>query len=406
MEKILENKKYYIVIIALLALLAGVSLVQGCRNAAEASQDFQWDAVKTFTLKINPYDESLNPSGILDNYGFDEYYLQMEANQFPSLLMILIPFTWLPPLAARYVWLAFNIFLTAAMAWLLRKTFLKDLDIKEYSILFLLMIAGTPYRNHLGVGQHTIFAFTFFLLAVYLSEYCEALSAKENSTKKNAARIILVSMCLFVCYFKYTLTVPLVLFFIYKKRYIEIFISVIMHIILTVVAAFWLNDSVINMIIKPLKVSSALATEGGLDISAIFKGSAIAYVLLLIIMLMLLYLSLKLMPGFDVTLISALILWSLIITYHRTYDFFVIIIVPALFYELKRTITNSETKDYAVICNLYRYSYVVIVAVFFVLRAFSENTFSKIIVGTLYYILTFLVTGVIWYVGLNRKKEN
>ena len=140
------------------------------RNAAQFSQDFQWDAVKTFTMRINPYDESLDPSGILDQYGFDDYYLQMEANQFPSLLMLLIPYTFLPPLTARYAWIISNMIFTAGIIFLLRKTFLKDADRDVFAAFMLLMIAGTPYRNQLGVGQHTLFAFFFFLLAVWFDE--------------------------------------------------------------------------------------------------------------------------------------------------------------------------------------------------------------------------------------------
>lgn len=398
MNKILSDKKIYNIVIAVLGIMALVSLIQGCRNAIEVSQDFQWDAVKTLLLKINPYDESLNPSGILDQYGFDKYYLQMEANQFPSLLLILSPYTLLSPLTARYAWLVTNLCLTVAMVYLLRKTFLKDIDIKEFTILVLLMIAGTPYRNQLGVGQHTIFAFTFFLLAVYISEY--SLFFKENLDKKIAIlKEILVIICLSICYFKYTLTVPLVLYFIYKKRYIEIAVSVVIHICLTAFSAAWLNDSFLNMIIKPLKVSSNLSAEGGLDISALFKGSIIAYILLLVIMVGLFVLSLKLREGFDCSLISILALWSLIVTYHRTYDFFVMIIAICAIYELKAMDIFKIEKNMKSLASINRYFYCVLIAVFFVLRVFSENMFSKIIVGTMYYTLTFMITGVVVYSG-------
>ena len=129
----------------------------------------------------------------------------MEANQFPSLFMILLPFTVLPPLAARYVWILCNLIFTALIVILLRKSVLADMDKYWFSVLMLLMIAGTPYRNQLGVGQHTLFAFCFFLIAVYFSEYRE---------KRN----IVITVCaLFVSFFKYTLTAPLVLYFVYKK---------------------------------------------------------------------------------------------------------------------------------------------------------------------------------------------
>ncbi|MBR5407692.1 MAG: hypothetical protein IK111_08620, partial [Lachnospiraceae bacterium] len=112
----LWNKKSvrYAVIIVL-ALMALVSLVQGVRNAVLFSQDFQWDAAKAFTLKMNPYDESMHPGTYPDASVFREYYLQMEANQFPSLLMLLIPYTFLPPLAARYAWIVSNLVFTAGI---------------------------------------------------------------------------------------------------------------------------------------------------------------------------------------------------------------------------------------------------------------------------------------------------
>lgn len=404
MEKIFNNKKIVNIAIIVLALLAAVSLVQGCRNAIRDSQDFQWDATKIFSLKINPYDESLSPTGILDEYGYDEYYLQMEANQFPSLLMILLPFTLLKPLAARYTWLVFNLFLTALMIFLLRKTFLKDINKNEFVILSLLMLAGTPYRNQIGVGQHTIFAFTFFLLAVYISEYAKTFNRDECGKSLSIVRFIIVSLCLFICYFKYTLTVPLVLYFIYKKRYGEIALSVIMHVILTYVSAIWLDNSFIDMIVKPLKVSSNLAAEGGLDISALLNGSIVAYVILLIVMISLFILAVVLKDGMECSFISVLALWSLIITYHRTYDFFIMIIVAGGIYELGKLDIFKIEKNAKALDSLNNYFYLSLILVFFVLRVFSENMFSKIVVGVFYYILTFIFTGIVFYLARMNKK--
>lgn len=373
-QRLWDRKAVRFACIALLAAMSLVSLIQGVRNAAEFSQDFQWDAVKTFTMRINPYDESLSPSGILDEYGFDEYYLQMEANQFPSLLMLLIPYTFMPPLTARYAWIISNLIFTAGIIFLLRKTFLKEADRDTFIAFMLLMIAGTPYRNQLGVGQHTLFAFFFFLLAVWFEEM-------YKGQRRSPVLFAGVVICLFVCYFKYTLTVPLCLYFVYKKRYPEIAVSAGMHVILTAVSAWWLGDNFINMIIKPLKVSSALAAEGGLDFGALLGGSPLAYVLAFVVMAGLFVLALKLgNTDSDGELISVLVLWSLIITYHRTYDFFVIVTVLAFFLAGNRSVWFKA--GYAV----------VLFAVFFVLRIFSESTPSKAAVGAIYYLFTTAVT--------------
>ena len=206
-----NERRIRMILIGIMAALALVSLIQGIRNAAEFSQDFQWDAAKVFTLRINPYDESMNPSGVLDSYGFEDYYLQMEANQFPSLLVLLILYTFLPPLAARYAWIISNMIFTAGIIALLRKTFLRAVDRDLFVFLMLLMIAGTPYRNQIGVGQHTLFSFFFFLLAVWCED---RRSEAESEQKKAIAFMTGTIVCLFVCYFKYTLTVPLCLYFV------------------------------------------------------------------------------------------------------------------------------------------------------------------------------------------------
>ncbi|MCR4924049.1 MAG: DUF2029 domain-containing protein [Lachnospiraceae bacterium] len=383
MDKLLKNEKIKKVILFIMACLAALSLVQGCRNAMEASQDFQWDAAKAFTLKINPYDESLNPGRIPKEYEFEKYYLQMEANQFPSLLILLIPFTFLPPLTARYIWLLCNLLFTIGMFFLLRKTFLKELDGFSFWFLVLFTISGTPYRNQLGVGQHTLFAFFFFLLAVYGLRF---------SGKKG---FVLTTLGLFVCYFKYTLTAVLLLYFIYKKKYKEVLVSVLMHVFLTFVSAIWLSDSFINMIIKPLKVSSALVAEGGIDIGVLLKGSPFAYVLTLVIMAALFIFCIKLGPSRDGLVISILILWSLIITYHRSYDFFVLMAVAALF-------INEDVK------KIVKYHYLILIFyINYILRLFSENTLSKLGAGILYYSFTLVVT----YLGIRaltkgEKGEN
>ncbi len=372
-EKLYKDKRIWTLLFIGLGLLAMGSLVQGCKNAILFSQDFQWDAAKAFVMKVNPYLESMSATKSPVIAEFEKYYLQMEANQFPSLLMILIPYTFLPPLIARYVWLGSNLIFTAAIIVLLRGTFLKKIDFKVFVLLVLMMISGTPYRNQLGVGQHTLFSFTFFLLAVY---FVEKHGEKAGSINKIC---IPAAFCLAISYFKYTLTVPLALFFVYRRKWKELIISVFIHIVLTIGASFWLGTSVIDMIIQPLRVSSSLIAEGGIDFGALLQGSPIALILAGVLMIILFIMVLCLPKGNDALVIGILTLWSLIITYHRTYDFFVLIIVAALFHE------NARLKKL-----LWMYA-IVLVGVFYILRVFSEALPALLCVGTLYYAFTMCI---------------
>ena len=389
------------IILFIMGVLAAVSLIQGCKNAILVSQDFQWDAAKALVMGIDPYDESLSPSGVLPPE-FEKYYLQMEANQFPSLLLLLYPYTLLPPLAARYAWLCSNLLFTAGIIVLLKKTFLGKADDFTFAFFMLLMIAGTPYRNQLGVGQHTLFSFFFFLLAVYCIDRQEGYvhtggrAAGTGTVQAGAAGnrkcfSWKAAAALFVSYFKYTLTVPLALYFVYRKRYRELSFSAGLHVALTAVCAGMLGESYINMILKPLRVSSKLAAEGGLDLGALLSGSPLSYVLGILILAGLFAFSLieglksersseSSQSAPSSALISMLTLWALIVTYHRTYDFFVIVVVLSL-------MLLPECPGYVKVMYA-----ATLIGVFFVLRLFSESIPSKLVTGALYYAFTFVVT--------------
>lgn len=385
-------------LIAALALLAAVSIFMGIRNAAGYSQDFQWDAAKALVMRLDPYELSLEPEKVHEYPELEEFYTfftdrglnqKMEANQFPSLLMLLAPMTALSAGAARYVWLVLNILFTAGIIVLLKKTFFASTDNAEYAIIALLMLAGTPLRNQLGVGQHTLFAFFFFMLAVWLDML---------GTKNGRRYTVAVAACLFVSYFKYTLTAPLALYFVYKKRYLELLISIGAHVILTEVSALWLGKSLIYMITAPLKVASALTAEGGIDLGVLLGGPA-AYAVAFAVMIMLLVIAVKLPSGCDHLLFSLLILWSLILTYHRTYDFFVLSAVSMLFCEEGRDdIKDSPVRVYMI------WFACLILGVYFVLRILNENTISKICVGVVYYLFTAAVTYLA--VRIIRNKRN
>ena len=314
----LHNGKIRIGVYIILILLAVLSVVQGGKNALYYSQDLQYDAALALRCGIDPYEESLNPTGALDEGETAAYYesfrekgipQKMEANQFPSLLMLLFPLTLFPFETAKTLWLILNLVFAALSALLLKKTFFKETKDDLFYVLMLITLAGTPFRNQIGVGQHTVFSFFFLLLAVYLSE--------KNLVIPSAA-------ALSISYFKYTLTAPLAMYFIYKKRYREFFLSLVPHILGTFIGAKMLGTGVVDMIVKPLKVSSALSGEGSIDVGALLSGGGSAVVITAIIMLFCFALSCLLPEGFDRELFSLLLLLSLIMTYHRIYDFFVL----------------------------------------------------------------------------------
>ena len=399
--RLFEKNAVRAALMCLLGLLACLSLYAGIKNALVYSQDFQWDAAKALSMRLDPYELSKDQKRAAEYPELEQFYRMftdrglkqnMEANQFPSLLVLLWPMTLFSPQTAKVVWLALNLLFTGGIVWLLRKTFFEKAKMFDFAVLMLLMLAGTPYRNQLGVGQHTLFAFFFFMLAVYFE--------RSRGIKNKAMQTAAVSLCLFVSYFKYTLTAPLALYFQYRKKYKEVVLSVLGHAALTGICALWLDRSFIYLIKAPLEVASRLTSEGGIDLGVLL-GAKAGMAAAAVIALLLVFMTLKYPADGEYILFSVLILWSLILTYHRTYDFFVFSVAALLFCGRLSEETGEKIKN-ALVC----WYAVLLVALYFVLRLFSENTASKIAVGILYYGFTIFVSILAVKMLRDKNKDN
>ena len=71
------------------------------------SFDFQWDSVKLLSMKMDPYKQTLYNTYENGNQ-YCKYYGSVEANQFPSMLCLLLPYVIFDPLQAKLAWLISN----------------------------------------------------------------------------------------------------------------------------------------------------------------------------------------------------------------------------------------------------------------------------------------------------------
>ena len=385
-KKATSDRRFWAVLYVLMALLSIISIYEGIRNGLVWSQDFQYDAATALVNGYDPYDLSMDFDAerlpdIEHLKGFYDYYdslgtpQRMEANQFPSLLYILTPYTLLPYGAARVLWVMTNLICTAVIIWLLKRTFMARTDERLYPVFMMLMLAGTPWRNQIGVGQHTLFAFAFYLLAVYVS--------LGDSGEESFGRALPAGLLLSLSYLKYTVTAPLALYFLYKRKWKAFIISLIPHILLTGAAAYMLHEPYADMLIKPLKVASALAGEGSIDIGALTHGSPVGLVVTAAVMIFIFTAALIMPEGNDELFVSLAALLSLVMTYHRSYDFFIMIIVFGYF-------ATGRMKTAEIIYLI------TTLAFFFVLRVFHENVISLTVSGALYYacVISFVVISI------------
>lgn len=126
-------------------------------------------------------------------------------------------------------------------------------------------------------------------------------------------------------FFKYTITAPLTLYLVYKRKYKVIEISVAMHMVLTVVSALWLGEN----------LNSFISNKTIYQILVVFLG---------LILLHIIFRAERMDQKTDMVILSLLTIFSLVFVYHRNYDFFVMVIPLA--YWAKELITNVKAKKY------------------------------------------------------------
>lgn len=387
MKKVMLGKKMKYIVCVFMVLLACVSVVQGCRNAMAypmGSFDFQYDSAKYIAMRIDPYEETLNPTGMQEKLGLDVFYGPLEANQFASVLVMLIPFTFFEPMTANCIFLIFNLICTLGCFVLIKKLFFSENNnIFTNICIGAFFLIGTPWRNNVGNGQHTIFSFFFFLLCLYFSERKQWFES---------------GISLAIAFFKYTLTVPMALYLIYKRKIKELAVSVIIHIVFLFMSSIWLRKPMIEMIVDPLKKSVGLAQHGSYDIGATFDlgqyGMLITIVLLLGLFVYMLFGKFK---GTDEEMLSLLTMFSLIIVYHRIYDYFVLII------PLIVVLKYNDNNIFQYISKMLIY---LIIMYVFVGQKIITVLFPEIIAKMDYlYALIYYFTIMFWFFEILKRKD-
>jgi hypothetical protein len=317
-----ETSRYFGV--GFLLILAGVSLIQGAGNAlsVNGSQDFQWDAARLLLQGNNPY--YFNLHGILaptDLHMPDH----LAANQFPSLLLLLWPYAILPWDIAKMAWLSSNLVFTLIILYALSYQRFSKYSTMSVLTITGLLIASLPWRNTIGNGQHTLFSLAFFLLSILLLE-------------RN--RPYWAGIALIISAFKYTLIFPLAIYFLYRRAYKVLIIAVLMHILCHLSISIWLNENPLSLIWQPLLVSSQLTSSGYIDLFALAGNLGIparypgfiAVAMLVTVFIVSIRLPLLKIENIseseqEAMFICLLTFLTLLITYHRVYDF-VILIIP------------------------------------------------------------------------------
>ena len=312
-----------------LAIIAIVSLAAGVKNGMTTLKDFQWLPAKILASGQNPYLYSLKH---LSWQGWPK----IDANQVPSCLLLLYPWTLMSYAMANSFWALCNLAFTAIFClYVFKLFFASDAPLKvkgNYWIVVLLLLSGMPLRMVIGNGQHLLFSLAFFAPALYY-----AMKKREN----------LAGVLLALCFFKYTSVAPMCLVFVAIGAWRTIMIGAGLHVAATVGCGIYLHENPITLVLQSFEVGAMLLTGAGCTdiVSALTRcgcdwASKLSLPMYAIFGVMSLLVAMRNCIGNVLLKLSTLTMLAIVMFYHRTYDL-VALIIPCI-WAMDVLLTNGK----------------------------------------------------------------
>lgn len=287
----------------------------------------------TFIDKPEPFFTSVAQPGLA----------RVPANTAPIVWTLSI-FSWLSWPAAKAIWLIFNLALIP-VAFQLSITFTPKpaFDRWDYLILFSAFIALFGVRNTIGNGQTSLLVYVLMLFALLWID------------KKPA----LAGFALGVALSKYSIALPVLIFFIIRKKTLPILTAFIVQIAAAQTLAWHTGSSLWSILLTNFQIAQEHTAYPGIHLTAAFPHP-IGEFLLLVFSVMLCRIPLRWIllrktqrEKFTADILATgetqfilyhiLVLFVLISVYHRNYDTF--IVFPLLIWLYGKTKKSvSQTK--------------------------------------------------------------
>ena len=307
-------------------LLAAVSLGRGIWNAQQptGSQDFQWGPSRALLQHKDPYALKLRQYAHPDEPA--PYFFSQDPSYPVSAYVFLWPYAALPWRTARLLWalsnVGFMVILVSASGWL----FLRTEPKWKWWLAGCILVMGTPLRNLIGNGQHALFSLSFFVLALCCLEQEKPMWS---------------GVCLALALFKYTVTVPLLIFFLLKRSYRPLLVAACIHLVLWLFASVWAHAPPLQMLRECIQVAlgeTHQGVDGFVDINAVLGRLGLSSIPLLwqtlsvVLLVAAAHMIFRYGKGQELLCLALLALLSSVVVYHRAYD--MVVLIFALFYVL------------------------------------------------------------------------
>ncbi len=325
-------------------IVAGSSLLYVVTRTLTPSgaTDFHsyWYAGQFLRQGIDPYTAFLygltphTPVLFLDKTGGQNLPLaqpglaRVPANTAPmvELLTIFSFFSW--P-TAKFLWMVCNLALIFVIPFLILRLFplLNKRPVIDRLFFVLIFIGLFGTRNVAGNGQTSLLVFMLMLLAI--------LAKERNWLPAGIAMGLALS--------KYSLALPLLLLFLMERKYRQIIVGLSIQVAAVVFLSAVTRQPIIQILVAYFRIFQFHTDQPGIQLASLLPaGSLASWVAVIILSLVVagfllfwLYkkkrvLSSEANPFVKQVIFTILMMWALLVAYHRAYDTFVSILFISL----------------------------------------------------------------------------
>jgi hypothetical protein len=252
------------------------------------------------------------------------------ANTAPMVLLLSL-FSWLPWQTAKTIWFFLNLFLILLLPLLVIRylTPIPRMPRKLVLLTCLIVYALKGTRAALGTGQTTILVLTLMVLAFAI----------------NKKSWLVSGLLLGIALSKYSVALPVFLFFLYKRQFKILGVSLLIQLIGVFIISWIGNSPPLSVMQSYYKIMLVHINLPGIHLGDLFPPDSSMriigpFILTIVVAGIFIYQQLRnrdiVSDKFiDLHTLAILSLWTLLVAYHRPYDgimiiFFIVLIMHGL----------------------------------------------------------------------------
>jgi hypothetical protein len=273
----------------------------------------------------------------INRYPVAQADLEITPSNTPAMLLMLTPFSYFSWETAKWLFLMINLVLTLATAWLaLRHIPFAGVRLTPLEEFFILLVYFDFSATRIAIenGQTTLFVFLLMMVSLIFSKRAWYISG----------------IALGLALSKYSLSIPIFLFFIYKREIRILLMAIIIQMIGILGVAEISRGTPAKIIVENIMLFFRLFDQPGVHLSRWFEFISDNHFLSIVpslVMTVLVFIPIftwtrRKKPAtssqeevLDFHVLTILFIWTILVAYHRLYDtliliFFVILIFKGL----------------------------------------------------------------------------